>query len=183
MEQLKKEMYEKQREAAKARSQELRQKAEERRKLEEEDRALRKKEEQLEKDMRKYTTLRIRPLGKDRFYNRYHYLDNIGTSSTYGTGRLYVQGPSDVDIQMIRERDRPYEEPEQPWGRGGGQWFILALMKAQSLDEESEWLEQRLNIPSDAEPSRSWWRCYTEPEEVVNQCNIFSLLFFHYYHL
>ncbi|KAG2225366.1 hypothetical protein INT45_005610 [Circinella minor] len=166
MEQLKKEMYEKQREAAKARSQELRQKAEERRKLEEEERVLRKKEEQLEKDMRKYTTLRIRPLGKDRFYNRYLYLDNIGTSSTYGTGRLYVQGPSDVDIQMIRERDRPYEEPEQPWGRGGGQWFMLALMKAQALNEESEWLEQRLNTPLDVEPSRSWWRCYTEPEEI-----------------
>ncbi|KAI9489420.1 hypothetical protein BDB00DRAFT_932005, partial [Zychaea mexicana] len=167
MEQLKKEMYKKQREAAKARSQELRQKAEERRKLEEEERVLRKKEEQLEKDMRKYMTLRIRPLGRDRFYNRYLYLDNIGTSSTYGTGRLYVQSPSDVDIQMIRERDYPDGEPEQPWGRGGGQWFTLALMKAQGFEEESDWLEQRLNSSSeDMSSCSSWWRCYSDPEEI-----------------
>ncbi|KAI8146739.1 ATP-utilizing chromatin assembly and remodelling N-terminal-domain-containing protein [Fennellomyces sp. T-0311] len=166
MEQLKKEMYAKQREAAKARSQELRQKAEERRKLEEEERALRKKEEQLEKDMRKYMTLRIRPLGRDRFYNRYLYLDNIGTSSTYGTGRLYVQSPSDIDIQMILERDRPDSQPEQPWGRGGGQWFMLALMKAQGMEEESEWLEKRLENQLTGTMTHSWWRSYSDPEEI-----------------
>ncbi|KAG0192120.1 hypothetical protein DFQ28_010119 [Apophysomyces sp. BC1034] len=169
MEAMRKKMYEKQREAVKAKNQEMRQKAEERRKLEEEEKTLRKKEEQLEKDMRKYMTLRVRPLGRDRFYNRYFYLDNIGTSDTYGTGRIYVQSPSDVDILLLMERDRA-DLPEQPWGRGGGQQFILELMKAQGLTEECDWLSQRMEeLQSDpTEPYKGWWRCYSEPEEVWN---------------
>ncbi|KAF7726253.1 hypothetical protein EC973_008963 [Apophysomyces ossiformis] len=167
MEAMRKKMYEKQREAVKAKNQEMRQKAEERRKLEEEEKALRKREEQLEKDMRKYMTMRVRPLGRDRFYNRYFYLDNIGTSDTYGTGRLYVQSPSDVDILMLMEREQ-VEEPEHPWDGDGDQQFILELMKAQGLTEECEWLSQRMedlrNDPS--EPYKGWWKCYSEPEEI-----------------
>ncbi|KAI9322215.1 ATP-utilizing chromatin assembly and remodelling N-terminal-domain-containing protein [Dichotomocladium elegans] len=168
LEALRKLQYQKQREAAKARSQELRQKAEERRKLEEDERALRKKEDQLEKDMRKYSTLRIRPLGRDRFYNRYLYLDNVGTSETYGTGRLFVQCPSHIDIQMMLERENigRLDEQPPPWGRGGGRWFILELMRAHGFQEESDWLEQKFSKAQDDCLSESWWRYYSEPEEV-----------------
>ncbi|KAI9020042.1 ATP-utilizing chromatin assembly and remodelling N-terminal-domain-containing protein [Phycomyces nitens] len=171
MEALRKKQYEKQREATKARNQELRQKAEERRKLDDEEKTLHKKEEQLEKDMRKYMTLRIRPLGRDRFYNQYIYLDNVGTSNTYGTGRLYIQSPNFVDIQIMMERDIDTGLPEQPWGRGGGQWFILELMKAQGFGQESEWLEKQMDSfkNQDNDPSTltsSWWRYYSEPEEI-----------------
>lgn len=117
--------------------------------------------------MRKYMTLRIRPLGRDRFYNRYIYLDNIGTSETYGTGRLYVQSPSEIDIQMMLERERTTDLEEQPWGRGGGRWFILELMKAHGMEEESEWLADRMEKQARGERiGQSWWRCYSEPEEV-----------------
>ncbi|KAL0075875.1 hypothetical protein J3Q64DRAFT_1648036, partial [Phycomyces blakesleeanus] len=171
MEALRKKQYEKQREATKARNQELRLKAEERRKLDEEEKALHKKEEQLEKDMRKYMTLRIRPLGRDRFYNQYIYLDNVGTSNTYGSGRLYVQSPTFVDIQIMMERDVRTDLPEQPWGRGGGQWFILELMKAQGFEQEREWLEKQMETLKNQEidPSTltsSWWKYYSEPEEI-----------------
>jgi bromodomain adjacent to zinc finger domain protein 1A len=77
--------------------------------------------------------LRIRPLGKDRFFNRYWYFDGIGTmelissedgSVVYGTGRLFVQGPSkeDQDFAVTLGSDsglpglearRKYEEGEE----------------------------------------------------------------------
>lgn len=119
--------------------------------------------------MRRYMTLRIRPLGKDRFNNRYIYLDNVGVSNTYGTGRLYVSSPTDIDIQMMMERDFDTSElPDRAWGYGGGQWFIIKLMKEQGFAEESEWLDKRMNELSTPYPSeyRGWWKYYSEPEEI-----------------
>lgn len=124
----------------------------------------------MERDMKKYMTLRVKPLGRDRFYNRYIYLDNIGTADTYGTGRLYIQSPSEIDIQILRERDRAPDLPEQAWGRGGGRWFILDLMKHHGFDEEQiQWLDERLQRPADDRGNkndRSWWRAYSDPEDV-----------------
>ncbi|KAI8365402.1 uncharacterized protein BYT42DRAFT_618771 [Radiomyces spectabilis] len=171
LEAMRKRMYEKQREAARARNLELKQKAEDRRKLEEEEKALRKKEEDLERDMRRYTSLRIKLLGRDRFYNRYFFFDNICHTDTYGTGRLYIQSPSDVDIQMMMERDYATDLPDQPWGRGGGCQFTLELMKAQGLQDESQWLERRmleLSGKKEHDPSsdQGWWCYYSEPDEI-----------------
>ncbi|RCH97679.1 hypothetical protein CU098_002438, partial [Rhizopus stolonifer] len=151
-EQQRKKQYAEQREVAKAKSQEQRIKANERRKLEEDERTLRKKEEHLERSMRRYMTLRIRPLGKDRFNNRYYYLDNVGISNTCGSGRLYVHSPSDGDIQLMMERDHQTDLPEQPWGYGGGRWFIKRLMELQGFEEESIWLENRMNELSSGHP-------------------------------
>lgn len=118
--------------------------------------------------MRRYMTLRIRPLGKDRFNNRYIYLDNVGVANTYGSGRLYIQSPSDGDIQMMMERDYMTDVPEQPWGYGGGRWFIKKLMQEQGLTEESEWLENRMYELNTGYPSeyKGWWKYYSDPEEV-----------------
>lgn len=119
--------------------------------------------------MRRYMTLRIRPLGKDRFNNRYIYLDNVGVSNTYGSGRLYVSSPTDIDIQMMMERDFDTADlPERAWGYGGGHWFIIKLMQEQGFVEESKWLESRMSELSSAQPSeyRGWWKYYSEPEEI-----------------
>ncbi|KAG1053790.1 hypothetical protein G6F43_004152 [Rhizopus delemar] len=147
---------------------EQRNRANERRKLEEEEKILRKKEEHLERCMRRYMTLRIRPLGKDRFYNQYMYFDNIGVSNTYGSGRLYVQSPSDADIQLLMERDYLTDLPERHCGYGGGRWFVLRLMKDQGLVEESNWLENRMNELDSSNPGsyKGWWKYYSEPEEI-----------------
>lgn len=168
MEIQRKKMYAEQREVAKAKNQEQRVKASERRKLEEEERILKKKEEHLEKSMRRYMTLRIRPLGKDRFNNRYIYLDNVGVSNTYGSGRLYVNSPTDGDIQMMLERDSNTEIPDQPWGHGGGRWFIKKLMHEQGLLEESAWLENRMDELNTGHASeyKGWWKYYSDPDEV-----------------
>ncbi|CEG66262.1 hypothetical protein RMATCC62417_02874 [Rhizopus microsporus] len=168
MEHMRKKVHAEQREVAKAKNQEQKNKANERRKLEEEEKVLKKKEEHLERCMRRYMTLRIRPLGKDRFYNQYIYLDNIGVSNTYGTGRLYVHSPTDADIQLLLERDYMTDLPERHYGYGGGRSFVLKLMKDQGLVEESEWLENRMDELISGNPSeyKGWWKYYSEPEEI-----------------
>ncbi|KAG1451798.1 hypothetical protein G6F56_007990 [Rhizopus delemar] len=140
----------------------------ERQSIKEEEAMLRKKEEHLDRCMRRYMTLRIRPLGKDRFYNQYLYLDNIGVSNTCGSGRLYVRSPSDADIQLLMERDFLTDLPERHCGYGGGCWFTQRLMKDQGLIEESEWLENRMNELRSDSPTyyKGWWKYYSEPEEV-----------------
>ncbi|KAI9271320.1 hypothetical protein BY458DRAFT_509658 [Sporodiniella umbellata] len=144
------------------------QKAIERQDIKEEEGIIRKKEEHLERCMRRYMTLRIRPLGKDRFYNQYMYLDNIGVSNTYGSGRLYVRSPSDTDIQLLMERDLLTDLPERHCGYGGGCWFTHKLMKEQGLLEENEWLMNRVNELKSEHPGqyKGWWKYYSEPEEI-----------------
>lgn len=158
-------MYQQQRAEARAKSQEMKLKAEQRKKLDENERQLHKKAEQIERDMRRYATLRVRSLGRDRFYNKYYYFDNIGGSCIHGTGRLYVQSPSEADLIALTSRDdpEPIDGEELPCGRGGGVKFVTQLMHAQGLSKEAEWLQHKL---SSKEDSSDRWYCYTEPEDV-----------------
>ncbi|KAI8993270.1 ATP-utilizing chromatin assembly and remodelling N-terminal-domain-containing protein [Pilobolus umbonatus] len=157
-----------QRVVTKTRGHELKQKLDQRRKIEEKEKLLRKKEEHIERCMHRYMTLRICPLGKDRFYNRYFYLDNVGVSNTSGSGRLYIHSPTDTDIEMMIEREYQGDIHEQPWGHGGGCWFIISLMREQGLMEESEWLERRMNELRSGNPTPyvGWWKYYDETDEV-----------------
>ncbi|CAO3677569.1 unnamed protein product [Umbelopsis ramanniana] len=166
-------MYQQQRAEARAKSQEMRMKAEQRRKLDESERQHHKKLEQIEKDMRKYATLRVRPLGRDRFFNKYYYFDNIGGSCMHGTGRLYVQSPSDADIDVLTSRNEleTNEVGELPCGRGGGIDFVVQLMRAQGLSKEAEWLLRKStalgpNLETNQDGYLDRWYCYTEPEEI-----------------
>lgn len=68
-----------------------------------------KRDDLVEREFRRYQGVaRLRPLGKDRFFNRYWWLDGIGGMNLigqgngilYGTGRLFVQGPTEEDWQM-----------------------------------------------------------------------------------
>ncbi|KAI9314873.1 ATP-utilizing chromatin assembly and remodelling N-terminal-domain-containing protein [Dichotomocladium elegans] len=172
-------LYHRQREQARARNQEMKARNAMRKRLDEEERQLYKKEEQVEHNMRKYSTLRIKPLGRDRFYNRYFYMDNIGGANAHGTARLFVQSPSQIDLIMLRERDDPativpYEDPaRQACGRGGGLAFVCELMRAQGLENEAEFLERHTK---DAEAAKTlnhpgwgeWWKSFQHQEEVEN---------------
>ncbi|KAG2173015.1 hypothetical protein INT44_006988, partial [Umbelopsis vinacea] len=163
--------YREEREKAKIKNQQAKAKAEERKQLEDDEKAQQEKEGQIEKDMRRYMTLRIRPLGRDRFYNRYFYLDNIGGAVGDGSGRLYIQNPSYADIRLILNR-----KPTELAGYGSeSTQFFLELMKQQGFDEESEWLEHRLQeVMEEAEGSaippntsaKGWWMYYSRPDEV-----------------
>jgi bromodomain adjacent to zinc finger domain protein 1A len=69
--------------------------------------AVEERDRLVDREFRRHAdVLRIRPLGKDRFFNRYWYFDGVGTmelisaedgSTVYGTGRLFIQGPSKED--------------------------------------------------------------------------------------
>ncbi|KAG0174583.1 hypothetical protein DFQ28_005738 [Apophysomyces sp. BC1034] len=164
-------MHHRQREEARVRTQEQRARGEARKKLDEEERQMHKREEQVERDMRRYSTLRIKPLGRDKFYNRYFYLDNIGGASSHGSGRLYVQSPNEIDLMTLMERDEPEPistDTALPCGRGGGIPFICQLMRGQGLHEESEFLGQRIQASADANNVQEWWQTYQNPEELEN---------------
>ncbi|CAM0142645.1 hypothetical protein VKS41_002800 [Umbelopsis sp. WA50703] len=166
-------LYQQQRAEARAKSQEMKLKTEQRRKLDESERQLHKKLEQIERDMRKFATLRVRPLGRDRFYNKYYYFDNIGGSCVHGTSRLYVQSPNDADILVLSSRDEPdpMDAEELPCGRGGGTDFVTQLMRAQGLQREADWLQRRIltlrrNLETSHGDSLDRWYCYSEPEDI-----------------
>ncbi|BGO94315.1 hypothetical protein NBRC10512_002764 [Rhodotorula toruloides] len=104
------------------------------------------KDDFVDREFRRYQGVaRCRPLGKDRFHCRYWWFDGIGGMDlvvpnsageevvTYGTGRLFVQGPSEEDWEVIcdvrekgeegekgarerRMREEVVEEPEQLLG-------------------------------------------------------------------
>lgn len=96
-----------QRAAAREKTAGAKQIAAERRRLDEEEYRLQRKEDQIEREFRRHSCARSRPLGKDRFFNRYWWFDGIGAplqgaggAPLYGAGRLFIQGPTDIDSQQ-----------------------------------------------------------------------------------
>ncbi|KAF9897440.1 hypothetical protein BX616_005592 [Lobosporangium transversale] len=91
-----------QRALSKARSAEQKARSDARKKLTDKENALNRKEDQVDRDVRRYAIARVKPLGKDRFYNRYWYFDGI--TMNHATDRLYIQSPSFLDLETIRVR-------------------------------------------------------------------------------
>lgn len=100
----------KEREELRAKRAETKHVAAEKKRLEEEEAALEKRLHELEQDFRRFLyTLRGRPLGTDRFGNKVWWLDGLGSAPLYvdgklqwGTGRLYLQGVEDTELEMLR---------------------------------------------------------------------------------
>ncbi len=77
-------------------------------------------------------------MGKDRFYNRIWWFDGMGSASLlgsggivqYGTGRLFVQGPSVFDQEILDRRiegdvrARRLEEEGEDGMLGVGEWAV-----------------------------------------------------------
>ncbi|KAG1472464.1 hypothetical protein G6F56_001521 [Rhizopus delemar] len=156
-----------QREEARVKNQEQKQRSELRKRLDDDERALHKKEEQVERELRKYSTHRIKPLGRDKFFNRYYYLDDIGGTLLHGSGRFFVQCPSDTDLIVIQERDFVESldmKVQPPCGRGGGVQFVSQLLKVQGFD--NEYMEKRLKmLNGEQESVEAWWRVFDKPEQ------------------
>jgi bromodomain adjacent to zinc finger domain protein 1A len=129
----------------KAKSKENKAHSIEKRRLLDEEERLNTKLRELELDFRTYIyTLRSRPLGVDRFGNKYWYMDGIGSgvalsrSSTvenglgYGTGRIYVQGVEEEELEymcLVAEVDKGLVDSrrakEEGEGRlGKGEWGV-----------------------------------------------------------
>lgn len=103
--------------------------------------------EGIERDFRRLLgNVRVKIMGKDRFYNRVWWFDGLGSASAmgtagswqYGTGRLFIQGPSEVDMDMLRVRQQEED------------------LDARRKEEEGE---DGILGPDD-------WAVYTEVEEV-----------------
>lgn len=105
----------KQRELARAKNASAKQAQAEYRRLDEEDNKLERRMESIEREFRKWSgVVRLKPLGKDRFHNRYWWFDGIGSSSlvsgggtaSYATGRLFLQGPSTADMEIMERKQQ-----------------------------------------------------------------------------
>ncbi|KAG0331019.1 hypothetical protein BG004_001863 [Podila humilis] len=73
-----------------------------RKKLQDQEAALVRREEQIDRESRRCAVARVRPLGQDRFFNRYWYFDSV--TSFHATDRLYIQSPTFLDLETIRNR-------------------------------------------------------------------------------
>jgi bromodomain adjacent to zinc finger domain protein 1A len=143
----------KQREIARAKTASAKQAQAVHRRLDEEDNKLERRTEGIEREFRKWSgVVRLKPLGKDRFHNRYWWFDGIGGSSliasggtvVYGAGRLFIQGPAESDLEIMERKQR--EDPS----------FDLTERRL-----EQEGAEGILGIGA--------WAYYSEPEQVRNE--------------
>lgn len=132
----------------------------EHRRLEDEINKLDRRLEGIERDFRKLLgCIRIKPLGRDRFFNRVWWFDGLGSGSLvgsggavqYGTGRIFIQGPSEFDADILERRELEDGDVDK-----------------RRLEEEGE--EGMLSVGE--------WAVYSELEEVFSpytQCNFIIL--------
>ncbi|KAI0732314.1 chromatin remodeling complex protein [Fomitopsis betulina] len=145
----------KERELARQKAASTKQAIAEHRRLDEEVNKLERRLEGIEREFRKLLgSVRVKPLGKDRFYNRIWWFDGMGAASLvgsggavqYGTGRVFVQGPSEFDIEILQRRSgdvnarRKVEEGEEGI-LGVGEWAVFNDLE--ELDEFVAWLNPK----------------------------------------
>jgi bromodomain adjacent to zinc finger domain protein 1A len=129
----------KQREMARAKVASAKQALAEHRRLDEEVNKIERRLEGIERDFRKLLgAVRVKPVGKDRFYNRIWWFDGMGSASLlgsggvvqYGTGRIFIQGPSEFDAEILQRRmdDEIRVRRQEEEGEDGmlepGQWAV-----------------------------------------------------------
>ncbi|KAF9458184.1 chromatin remodeling complex protein [Collybia nuda] len=146
----------KQREAARAKQASIKQALSEHRRLDEEVNKLERRLEGIEREFRKLLgAVRVKALGKDRFYNRIWWFDGMGSASLvgsggvaqYGTGRLFIQGPSEFDLDFLEQRkdenveERRREEEGEEGMLGSGDWAVYSDLE--ELDEFVAWLNPK----------------------------------------
>ncbi|KAJ6574807.1 chromatin remodeling complex protein [Mycena capillaripes] len=146
----------KQREAARAKQASIKQATAEHRRLDEEVNKLERRLEGIEREFRKLLcTIRVKPLGKDRFHNRIWWFDGMGSGSLvgsggvtqYGAGRLFIQGPSEFDTDLLITRkdegieERRKEEEGIEGMLGPGDWAVYS--DQEELDEFIAWLNPK----------------------------------------
>ncbi|KAI0361718.1 chromatin remodeling complex protein [Trametes cingulata] len=145
----------KEREAARAKALSDKAALQERRRLEEEVAKLERRLEGIEREFRKLLgSVRVKPLGRDRFYNRVWWFDGMGAASLigsggtvqYGTGRIFIQGPSEFDVEILRRREedvdkRRREEEGEEFMLDVGEWAVYN--DVQEVQEFADWLNPK----------------------------------------
>ncbi|KAL4068214.1 ATP-utilizing chromatin assembly and remodelling N-terminal-domain-containing protein [Scleroderma yunnanense] len=144
----------KQREIARAKVAAEKQAQAEYRRLDEEVNKIERRLEAIEREFRKLLgAIRVKPLGKDRFHNRIWWFDGIGSASLlgsggvvqYGAGRIFVQGPSQMDLELMLKRDDDIDARRQEEEGEGmlapGEW--AAYTEPEEMDEFMAWLNTK----------------------------------------
>ncbi|KAJ3561960.1 hypothetical protein NP233_g9875 [Leucocoprinus birnbaumii] len=142
------------RNAARAKQAQQKQALAEHRRLDEEVSKLERRLENIEREFRQHVGgVRAKPLGKDRFYNRIWWFDGLGSTAAnnpalgqYGTGRIFIQGPSEFDSDILKRREedidaRRLEEEGQDGMLGPGDW--AAYSTVEELEEYVAWLNTK----------------------------------------
>ncbi|KAG0268580.1 hypothetical protein DFQ27_006359 [Actinomortierella ambigua] len=135
-------------------SAELKVKAEARKKLDDQERALDRKEEMIEQETKRYQIARVKPLGRDRFMNRYWYFDAM-VSMPHATDRIYIQSPTFLDLEILRartDRSRILRKLENEEADEGVYELLLqhekqvreGLLAARAAEEQRRELEKKL---------------------------------------
>ena len=118
------------------------------RKLEEEVNKSDRRLEAIEREFRKLLgCIRAKPMGKDRFHNRIWWFDGLGSGTlvasgggtVWSTGRVFIQGPSELDQDQLDKREA--EDGD---------------VKKRKLEEEGS--EGVLGVDE--------WGAYSDPEQV-----------------
>lgn len=147
----------KERQAARAKIASEKQAQAEQRRLEDELARIERRLEAIEREFRKlFGVTRTRPLGKDRFHNRYWWFDGLGSASLvgsgnvslYGTGRVFIQGPSEFDVEVLEKREREERdvvsrraEEEGPGQLKVGEWAVYEDIE--EVNELIAWLNPK----------------------------------------
>ncbi|KAI5835871.1 hypothetical protein K523DRAFT_359692 [Schizophyllum commune Tattone D] len=141
-----------QRQAARAKQASAKQALAEHRRLDEEVNKIERRLEGIERDFRRLLGgVRVKPLGRDRFYNRVWWFDGLGSVSLlghggavqYGTGRIFLQGPSEFDSDILQRREedveaRRLEEETSEGMLGSGDWAVYS--EVEELERYMQWL-------------------------------------------
>jgi len=117
---------------------------------EEEERLVARSAELAREFRRQYNSMRTYPLGQDRFLHTIWWLDGCGTAdlvgadgeAVYGTGRIYIQAPSEADLKR--------------------------LMEEEELDEEEVAAKRKAEEPEGDRLEQGEWAAIDTPEQVRN---------------
>ncbi|KAH0838447.1 chromatin remodeling complex protein [Lanmaoa asiatica] len=145
----------KQREIARAKVAAEKQAQAEHRRLDEEVNKLERRLESIEREFRKLLgAIRVKPLGKDRFHNRVWWFDGMGSMSLlgsggvvqYGTGRIFLQGPTETELELMSRReendvDARRQEEEGEGLLAPGEWAVYTELE--EVDEFVAWLNPK----------------------------------------
>lgn len=105
--------------------------------------------EAIEREFRKTMGIaRSRPLGRDRFFNRIWWFDGLGASNLlqngtgggvcYGTGRIFLQGPNEADLEVLRGRPDQMELMRRRVEEEGGEMGMLSKGEWACLDDPAQ---------------------------------------------
>lgn len=168
----------KQREISRSNAASTRKAAADLRKLEEEVNKFDRRLEAIEREFRKLLgCIRAKSMGKDRFHNRIWWFDGLGSGTlvasgggpVWSTGRVFIQGPSELDRDLLDKREaedgdvkkRRLEEEGVDGMLGVNEW--AAYSEPEQVEEFMAWLNTKGIRENALKNNMTKWMCHITP--------------------